>query len=73
MVLLAVSFIFGPLRSVTVGLRIMVGLIIGLLFHYLQDFMVHASTVFDVPPWFATLMPIAMFFGVGLVLLRRVC
>jgi lipopolysaccharide export system permease protein len=72
MVLLAVSFIFGPLRSVTVGLRIMVGLIIGLLFHYLQDFMVHASTVFDVPPWFATLMPISVFLGVGIILIRRV-
>lgn len=72
MVLLAVSFIFGPLRSVTVGLRIMVGLIVGLLFHYLQDFMVHASTVFNVPPWMATLLPIGVFLGVGIFLLRRV-
>ncbi|MEJ2754847.1 MAG: LPS export ABC transporter permease LptG [Gammaproteobacteria bacterium] len=72
MVLIAVSFIFGPLRSVTVGLRIMVGLVVGLVFNYMQDFMVHASAVFSVAPWVAAITPITVFFGVGLLLLRRV-
>jgi len=72
MVLLACAFIFGPLRSVTVGLRIIVGLVIGMLFHYLQDFMVHASTVFSVPAVVATLLPIIVFLGIGLIMIRRV-
>ena len=37
MVLIACSFIFGPLRSVTLGLRIITGVLVGLVFRYGQD------------------------------------
>ncbi len=72
MVLVAASFIFGPLRSVTMGLRMMVGLMAGLCFKYLQEFLSFASIVFNIQPWVASLVPIMIFAVLGFWLLRRV-
>lgn len=71
MVLLAVSYIFGPLRSVSVGLRIMTGVISGVLFRYLQDFAGYAGLVYDFPPLLAATLPIVVALGLGVGLLRR--
>lgn len=72
MVLVALSCIFGPLRSVTMGFRIFSGVILGLLFKYSEDFLGPASIVFGFDPMFASLVPILLFFMVALVLLKRV-
>ena len=72
MVLVALSCIFGPLRSVTMGFRIFSGVILGLLFKYSEDFLGPASIVFGFDPMFASLAPILLFFMVALVLLKRV-
>ena len=37
MVLIAISFVFGPLREVTMGLRLTAGIVAGLIFHYGQQ------------------------------------
>lgn len=71
MVLLAISFVFGPLRSVTMGFRIFCGLLAGLGFKYTQDLLGPMSLVYGFSPMLATLAPIAIAGGVGLVLLRR--
>ena len=39
MVLIAISFVFGPLREVTMGLRVAAGIVAGLTFHYGQQFL----------------------------------
>ena len=72
MVLMAVSFIFGPLRSVTVGLRVMVGLVIGLIFIYVQEFCGQVSLVFNFSPILAALLPVLIFFAVSIWMLRRI-
>lgn len=72
MVLVALSCIFGPLRSVTMGFRIFSGVILGLLFKYSEDFLGPASIVFGFEPIYASLIPVLLFFGVALLLLRRV-
>ncbi len=72
MVLVALSCIFGPLRSVTMGFRIFSGVILGLLFKYSEDFLGPASIVFGFEPLYASLIPIVLFFLLALVLLRRV-
>lgn len=72
MVLVALSCIFGPLRSVTMGFRIFSGVILGLLFKYTEDFLGPASIVFGFAPIFASLIPIILFFVLALVLLKRV-
>lgn len=71
MVLVAISFIFGPLRSVTMGFRVFTGLIVGLLFKYMQDLLGPMSLVFGFNPALAILLPIAINAAVGAILMRR--
>ena len=71
LVLVAVSFIFGPLRSVTVGQRLIAGVIVGLVFKLLQDLLGPASTVYGLPPLAGVLLPIMLSFLIGWRLLRR--
>ncbi|MDP2226694.1 MAG: LPS export ABC transporter permease LptG [Moraxellaceae bacterium] len=72
MVLIACSFIFGPLRSVTMGLRILAGIFAGLLFRYGQDFLGYASLVYDFSPVVAAGLPIAVCLLLGGVAVARV-
>ncbi|MBW4936633.1 LPS export ABC transporter permease LptG [Marinobacter sp. F4206] len=71
MVLVAISFIFGPLRSVTMGFRVFTGLLVGLLFKYMQDLLGPMSLVYGFNPMLAVLVPIAVNAVVGAVLMRR--
>ena len=71
LVLVAISFIFGPLRSVTMGFRVFTGIIVGLLFKYMQDLLGPSSLVFGFNPIFATLVPILICLVLGVFLLRR--
>jgi len=71
MVIVAISFIFGPLRSVTMGFRVFTGLIVGLLFKYMQDLLGPMSVVFGFNPVIAVLLPIAVSAVVGIILMRR--
>ena len=71
MVMVAISFIFGPLRSVTMGFRVFTGLIVGLLFKYMQDLLGPMSVVFGFNPVIAILLPIAINAVVGVILMRR--
>lgn len=72
MVLIACSFIFGPLRSVTMGLRILAGVMAGLLFRYVQDFLGYVSLVYDFSPALAAGLPIAACLLIGSVAIARV-
>ena len=71
MVLLAISFVFGPLRSVTMGFRIFCGLLAGLGFKYTQDLLGPMSLVYGFSPALATIVPIAIAGSIGVMLLRR--
>lgn len=71
MVLVAISFVFGPLRSVTMGFRVFTGLIVGLLFKYAQDLLGPMSLVFGFNPALAIIVPIAVSALAGGLLMRR--
>jgi len=71
MVLVALSCIFGPLRSVTMGYRVFAGILLGVLFRYTEDFLGPASIVFGFEPVFASVFPIAIFAVAAAVLLKR--
>lgn len=71
MVLVALSCIFGPLRSVTMGHRVFSGILLGVFFRYTEDFLGPASIVFGFAPIFASLLPIAIFAVAAVWLLRR--
>ncbi|MDY6890220.1 MAG: LPS export ABC transporter permease LptG [Pseudomonadota bacterium] len=71
LVLIGVSFIFGPLRSVTAGQRVVAGVVFGMLFKFAQDLLGPASTVFGFPPFIAVLLPVLLCMLAGGWLLRR--
>lgn len=71
LVLIAISFVFGPLRSVAMGTRVFVGLVVGLSFKYVQDLLGPASMVFGFEPVIASLAPIAVCFVLGGLMLKR--
>lgn len=71
LVLVAISFVFGPLRSVTMGFRVFSGVIVGLIFKYAQDLLGPSSLVFGFNPIYATLIPVFICLVVGIYLLRR--
>ncbi len=71
LVLIGILFIFGPLRSVTVGQRIIAGVITGLLFKFIQDILGQMSSVAGVSPLVAVLVPILICLLFGVVLIKR--
>ncbi len=72
LVILAISFVFGPLREATMGFRIFVGVLIGISFKMLQDLLGPFSIVFEMPIVVAILGPILLSLALGLYLLRRI-
>src|SRR3989338_6415335 len=71
LVLMAISFIFGPLRSVTLGQRVFTGVLVGFVFRIAQDLLGPSSLVFGFSPLFAVLVPAGVCALAGLWLLRR--
>jgi lipopolysaccharide export system permease protein len=71
LVLIAISFVFGPLRSVTMGQRVFTGVMFGVTFLIAQRLFGPSSVVFGFSPLLAVLFPICVCIGIGLVLLRR--
>ena len=60
LVLVGISFVFGPLRQATVGFRIFVGVLFGISFRLVQDIVGPLSIVFELPPLMAILLPIVL-------------
>ncbi|MDX2463037.1 MAG: LPS export ABC transporter permease LptG [Porticoccus sp.] len=71
LVLIAISFVFGPLRQVTMGYRIFAGVVVGLVFRTSQDLLGPASIVFGFSPLLAVIFPAVVCGLIGVVLLRR--
>ena len=71
MLLVALSFIFGPLRSVSMGARIMMGVLTGLLFHITNQVFGSLSLVYQLPPVFGALMPSVIFVSVAVYFIRK--
>ncbi len=72
MMLLAIPFIFGPLRTATMGLRLVAGVIFGFSFYILNQIIGPFSLVYQIPAILAAGLPLLLFAGVGFVLMRRV-
>ena len=71
LVLVGISFVFGPLRSVSMGLRIFSGVITGVIFMLVQNLLGPSSLVFGFPPVLAVLFPIVVCVLIGANLLRK--
>ena len=72
LVLISLSFVFGSLRSATMGFRVFCGVCVGLLFEYGQDMLGSISLVYGLSPLLATIIPIVVCAGFGVYLLKKV-
>jgi len=71
MLLVALSFIFGPLRSVSMGARIMMGVLTGLLFHITNQVFGSLSLVYQLPPVLGAVTPSLLFVAIATYLMNR--
>jgi lipopolysaccharide export system permease protein len=71
LILVAASIVFGPLRQSTMGYRVFVGVLIGVVFRVSQDMLGPASLVFGFAPVLASAVPIALSVVAGVLILRR--
>ena len=71
MLLLALSFIFGPLRSVTMGARTGMGVLAGIGFFVSSEIFGQVALVFQLPPVLGAVIPSVLFALIAAVLLKR--
>ncbi len=72
LVLLALSFVLGPLRETSLGVRVSAGIVVGLCFKYLQDLFAPMSQVYGLQAPVAVALPILACWLVGLWGMRRI-
>lgn len=71
MLLLAASTIFGPLRSVSMGARLISGVMMGFSFFVVNQVLGPFSLVYNVPPLFGASIPSLLFMGIAIYMLKR--
>ncbi len=71
LVLVASSFVFGSLRSQSLGLRIVMALLTGLLFSYLTDLTGFVALAMNISPLMMAVLPIIISAMAGVYLLQR--
>ncbi|MDM7859423.1 LPS export ABC transporter permease LptG [Alteromonas sp. ASW11-36] len=71
MLLMALSFIFGPLRSVTMGARVIMGVLTGFAFFISNEVFGPLSLVYQLPPILGALVPSFVFIAIAGFLLRK--
>jgi len=72
LVIVAVSFIFGPLRSATMGSKVFTAICFGIVFYLVQNLLATVSLVYQMSPLIAVGGPILFCFLIGTYLLRQV-
>jgi len=72
LVLVAISFVFGSMRSVTMGARVFMAIGIGLAFTIAQRVLGPASLLYGFSPIIAVMIPIAICALSGVYLLRKI-
>lgn len=72
MIFLAVPFAFGPLRSASLGLKILVGVLVGFSFHTLNSIFGPLTTVTGLSPMLAAVIPTIMFLILGSWMVSKV-
>ena len=72
MLFLTVPFVFAAPRSVTMGWRMLMGVIVGFSFYILNSLLGQLSIVFQLPPFFAAFLPIVLLAGMGYILMLKI-
>lgn len=71
MLVLALPFVFGPLRSVGVGQRLVFGVLIGVIFYIINQTLTSSGQVYALPPLLVAWTPTVVLAGITLYALRR--
>jgi lipopolysaccharide export system permease protein len=71
MMLLAIPCVFGPLRSSTMGAKLMTGIALGFGFYILNQMFGFVSQVYQIAPLIGAVTPLIVFTLFGLMLLKR--
>jgi lipopolysaccharide export system permease protein len=71
MMLLALSFVFGPLRSSSMGAKIMLGVVAGFSYYILDQVLGSMSLVYGVPPYLSAAIPSILVLGIAFFLINR--
>ncbi|GAB6040049.1 LPS export ABC transporter permease LptG [Endothiovibrio diazotrophicus] len=72
MLVLAVPFSFGRMRSAAIGLRFTVGALLGIGFHLFNQTIGHLGQIYGLNAAFTAFAPSLLFLGLAMVMLRRV-
>lgn len=72
MLLVAIPFVLGPLRSVSIGTRIMTGTLIGLGFHLFNQIVIQVGQVNHYNAWLSAWLPTLLVLGLSLWAIRRI-
>lgn len=71
MLILAIPFIFGPLRTSSMSSKILVGISLGFCFHIIHRFFTPLSQLLQIPPEIAAFGPLLFFTTLGYYLIKR--
>lgn len=72
MVFLALPFVLGTLGTASLGMRLLAGVIAGFTFFIVNALLGEISIVYQVPAFFAALLPLVLFAIAGMVLAKRI-
>ena len=71
LVLCAMPFAFGTLRSGGMGKRLFIGMLLAIGWYFMQQAMVNFGTVYGLPPLFANLLPVVLLACLAWLYFRR--
>ncbi len=71
MIFMATSFVFGPMRSVSIGARVLTGVALGFAFYLFNQSFGPISLVYQMPPIVGAITPLIIFAGVGFWLMKK--
>lgn len=72
MVILAIPFVLGSIRSGTMGRNLFFGSLMGLAFFFFSQVFGYVVLVHGVPPLLGATLPSVMFLGIAMMMYRRV-
>ena len=70
--LLAIPFIFGSMRSVSMGSRLLAGTLIGIGFYLFNHSMGQLGIVYSIPPFLSATLPTICAVAITSYMLRRI-
>ncbi|MCC6208868.1 MAG: LPS export ABC transporter permease LptG [Gammaproteobacteria bacterium] len=72
MVFAALPFVFGPLRSVGVGQRMLIGVLVGIGFYLFNQMVSYVGLVYDFNPLLSAVLPTLLLLAGAIFMMRRI-